>query len=241
MQGQDGDQLSRPGPTTAWPTLPAQAGAEAAFAQLCTAYWSPLYAYIRRAGRSKDDSERLIRDFFLRPLVLARFKGLGAEVRTLRAFLLLSLKTFGLDESRRPRAGEQSPMRAQPGPAFDFEEADRSYRLEARTSRSPVESYERQWAIALLARVLERLRSESTDLTAVEFEALAAFLPGGKPGASFGTVALRLNKTPAAINLIVHALRHRYGVILRSEVRATLNHASDVDKEIQHLYGVLRG
>src|SRR5262249_39195407 len=105
----------------------------------------------------------------------------------------------------------------------------------------PVETFERQWAIVLLGRVLERLRAERKDLTASEFEALAAFLPGGQPGISYGTVAVRLNRTPGGVNMIVHALRHRYGEILRSEVRATLVHASEVDKEIHHLYGVLSG
>src|SRR5438309_2260911 len=38
--------------------------ARAALDALCTAYWYPLYAYVRRRGETKDDAADLTQDFF---------------------------------------------------------------------------------------------------------------------------------------------------------------------------------
>ena len=56
--------------TTHW-SLVLQAGAGSqpesrqARETLCRTYWPPLYAYVRRCGRSAADSEDLVQSFFL--------------------------------------------------------------------------------------------------------------------------------------------------------------------------------
>ena len=65
-----------PGPgdifaTTHW-TVVLAAGrrstpqADRALEELCHTYWYPLYAYVRRRGKSKEDAEDLTQGFFAR-------------------------------------------------------------------------------------------------------------------------------------------------------------------------------
>src|SRR5262245_44667326 len=60
-------------PTTHWSRVaragdPASAGASAALAELCSAYWYPIYALIRRSGRGPEDALDLTQDYFTRLL-----------------------------------------------------------------------------------------------------------------------------------------------------------------------------
>jgi len=54
-------------PTTHWSRVvtagdPNAPGAEAALGELCAAYWYPLYAFIRRQGRSPEDAADLTQE-----------------------------------------------------------------------------------------------------------------------------------------------------------------------------------
>jgi RNA polymerase sigma-70 factor (ECF subfamily) len=40
--------------------------ARAALADLCAAYWQPLYAFVRRIGHSADDAQDLTQAYFVR-------------------------------------------------------------------------------------------------------------------------------------------------------------------------------
>jgi DNA-directed RNA polymerase specialized sigma24 family protein len=61
-------------PTTHWSVvLSAGEGgpspdAQAALERLCRAYWYPLYAYVRRQGRSVEEAQDLTQEFFARLL-----------------------------------------------------------------------------------------------------------------------------------------------------------------------------
>ena len=58
-------------PTTHWSLViqtgsPASPQARAALEALCSAYWYPLYAFIRRKGNDPDRACDLTQDFFAR-------------------------------------------------------------------------------------------------------------------------------------------------------------------------------
>jgi RNA polymerase sigma-70 factor (ECF subfamily) len=57
-------------PETRWSVVLAAQGAggenaRRALNELCGAYWYPIYAYIRRTGRTPEDAEDLTQGFFL--------------------------------------------------------------------------------------------------------------------------------------------------------------------------------
>ena len=73
---------ARPGAvyvTTRWSMVRAaglstSVESEWALAHLCRAYWYPLYAFVRRQGRSPEDAEDLTQGFFTRLLVAPGIK-----------------------------------------------------------------------------------------------------------------------------------------------------------------------
>jgi DNA-directed RNA polymerase specialized sigma24 family protein len=95
--------------TTRW-TMVLSAGrkssphSERALGELCQTYWYPLYAYIRRQGRTKEDAEDLVQAFFTRFLEKNYLEGLAAERGKFRAFLLAALKHFLANEWDKSQA-----------------------------------------------------------------------------------------------------------------------------------------
>src|SRR4051812_11609638 len=73
-----------------------QAGA--ALEELCQTYWYPLYAYVRRHGRTREDAEDLTQSFFMRLLEKNYLDGLQSDKGKFRAFLLAALKHFLANE-----------------------------------------------------------------------------------------------------------------------------------------------
>lgn len=103
-----------PGPasafaTTQW-TLVLHAGrpdspdAARALAALCTSYWYPLYAFVRRQGKSAHDAQDLTQEFFARLLAKNYFAQVSREKGRFRSFLLAALKNFLANEWDKVRA-----------------------------------------------------------------------------------------------------------------------------------------
>ena len=72
--------------TTHWSVVleaarPESPGAAEAFAQIYRDYWYPLYAYVRRRGRSPHEAEDLTQDFFVCLLERDRLSRAGAGRR----------------------------------------------------------------------------------------------------------------------------------------------------------------
>ena len=62
----------------------AQGDDPAALAELCKAYWFPLYCYARRQGRDRDDASDLTQGFFEMLLSHQSLKSVCAERGKLR-------------------------------------------------------------------------------------------------------------------------------------------------------------
>ena len=123
---------------------------------LCRTYWFPLYAYVRRRGHTKEDAEDLTQAFFARFLAKNYLAGLSAERGRFRAFLLASLKHFLVNEwkksQRQKRGGGETPL------SLDWQTADTKFQVAATNEPSPDKAFDREWALALLAKVIERLQ-----------------------------------------------------------------------------------
>src|SRR5262245_993513 len=65
--------------------------AQDAFARLCSIYWYPLYAFVRRSGRDCHDAEDLTQDFFVRLIAKDGLASVHPEHGRFRSFLLASL------------------------------------------------------------------------------------------------------------------------------------------------------
>ena len=92
---------------------------------LCRAYWYPIYAYTRRAGRAPHDAEDLTQEFFARLLKKEWLLAASPEKGRFRTFLLMALKRFMVNEWRRAtaqkRGGGERPL------PLDTTDAERRY------------------------------------------------------------------------------------------------------------------
>ncbi len=226
--------------TTQW-TLVVAAGdsqhpdSGKALAELCQAYWYPLYVYLRRRGYPRDEAEDLVQGFFTQLLDKAYIKTADRNRGRFRSFLLASLKNFSANEwdrkTAQKRGGGVTTL------SLDFEAAEGRYHIEPPDERTPEQVYDRGWAVTQLEQVLERLRDEAVASgNADRFEALKGFLTGHDQDVRYKEIAENLAMSEGAVKVAVHRLRQRFGQVLRDEVARTLNDPSDVDAEIRHLF-----
>lgn len=225
--------------TTRW-TLILAAGhrrlpeAERALEELCGTYWFALYAYIRRRGHTKEDAEDLVQSFFAEFLAKNYLERLSREKGKFRAFLLACLKHFLANQwdrtSRQKRGGGAVHL------SLAWHDADTRYRLDPADQLTPDKLYDRAWTVALLERVLARLRQENRVAEKqAAFEKLKAFLTLGQSTIPYAEASASLGMSEAALRVAVHRLRRRYKALLRDEIMQTLADPQAVDEEMQAL------
>jgi RNA polymerase sigma-70 factor (ECF subfamily) len=208
---------------------------DTALEQLCKTYWFPLYAYVRRRGNTKEDAEDLTQAFFARFLAKNYLAGLSAEHGRFRAFLLASLKHFLINDwkksQRQKRGGGETLL------SLDWQTADTKFQVASTAEPSPDKAFDREWALALLARVIERLQKEcEADGKGKLFEQLKIFLTTGKDESAQTKVAKSLGMEEATVRVAIHRLRKRYRQLLRDEISQTLSDSADVDEEMRALF-----
>jgi RNA polymerase sigma factor (sigma-70 family) len=229
-------------PTTLW-TVVLHAGRDepaqvrAALAQLCEAYWYPLYSFVRRRGYAAHDAEDLTQAFFAQLLEKRGLERIDPQLGRFRTFLLASLKNFLANDwdraHARKRGGGQTIV------SLDEESAESRYQLEPSHEMTPERHFERQWAMTLLEQVLDALRTEyQAEGKGDLFDELKAVIIGVPVG--YADMAARLRRSEGAIKVAVHRLRHRYRALIRARIAATVGEG-DVEDELRHLLGVLGG
>ena len=209
---------------------------DSALEQLCKTYWFPLYAYVRRRGHAKEDAEDSVQAFFALFLAKNYLEGLSAERGRFRAFLLAALKHFLANEwdksQRQKRGGGAEHL------SLDWQTADTKFQVAATSEPSPDKAFDREWALALLGKVIERLQAECVaDGKGKLFEQLKVFLAAGKGETAQSDVAKALGMEEGAVRVAVHRLRKRYRVLLRDEIAHTLADPAMVDEEMRALFG----
>jgi RNA polymerase sigma-70 factor (ECF subfamily) len=206
-----------------------------ALEELCRTYWFPLYAYVRRRGYTKEDAEDRTQAFFVRFLAKNYLEGLSAERGRFRAFLLASLKHFLANEWDKSQCQKRGGGVA--SLPLDWQTADSQFQLAATAEPRPEKAFDREWALALLASVIERLRTECTAENSDRwFEVLKPFLTVGKSAIPHLQAATELGISEGAVRTAVHRLRRRYREVLRDEIAQTLSDPANVAEEMQALF-----
>jgi RNA polymerase sigma-70 factor (ECF subfamily) len=211
----------------------------AALEKLCRIYWYPLYAFIRRSGQSKENSEDLTQAFFARLLEKKFLESAQQERGRFRSFLLVALKRFLANEWDRAHAQKRGGFQAHM--SLDTEMAERKFQSEIVGAEIPPDrAFERRWAMTLLEQTMSRLRSEFKRAGKIsEFERLKIFLTADKKDIPYATVAAELGMNESALRVAVHRLRKRYRELFREEIAHTLAEGESVDEELRHLMSVL--
>jgi len=230
--------------TTRWSlVLSAGRGAsphsDEALAQLCQTYWYPLYAYARRRSRSRHDAEDLTQAFFARFLERNYLEGLHADRGTFRAFLLAAMKHFLANEW--DKAGRLKRGGGVPHLSLDWQEGDDRFHLDPPDTASPPDRlFDREWALALLERVVGRLHDECvSDGKAAVFDQARGYLMMGESAIPYADAAKTLGLAEGAVRVAVHRLRKRYRELLKEEIAQTLNDPAQVQEELRSLQAAL--
>jgi DNA-directed RNA polymerase specialized sigma24 family protein len=230
-------------PTTHWSRVLAagdRAAPEArqALADLCAAYWYPLYAFIRRKGHGPEEALDLTQDFFARlverHIVAAADPGKGR----FRSFLLADCTHFLAHRRDHDRAirrgGGFAPV------SIDARDAEGRYLREPAHNLTPERLFEQDWAVALLAEVVVRLRQEYHDSgREATFEVLKVVLTESPRAVSQVDLAVRLGTSPGAVQVAIHRLRKRYRALVREAIAATIGDEVDPEAEIRELFAAL--
>lgn len=218
-----------------------QAGSEArsALQTLCTLYWPPLYAYIRRQGFEVATAEDLTQGFLAMLLERGDLARADPNRGRFRSFLLTAVKHFLINEREREQAlkrgGGQAKM------SLDFQATESSLRIEPASGETPESLFERQWALMLLDRVRQSLQSEyvSTGRQKLYFQ-LEGLLTGAGVESKYSAVAADLGVSEVAIKVAAHRIRQRFGELLRQEIAQTVASPDHIDGEIRDLFEALR-
>jgi RNA polymerase sigma factor (sigma-70 family) len=240
------DASSRPAAffTTRWSVVLAVGASDeparvAALEELCTTYWYPLYAYLRRTGRRSEDAADLVQQFFAQLLARRDLERADPTRGRFRSWLLTALRNFAANERERQRTlkrgGGRTPL------SFDAERADTRYASEPADRRTPEQHFERVWAQSVLATALERLADEQRRIgRGAHFEALLPALSEQDDAEPHAAVARRLEVSENALKVALHRLRKRLGELVRDEVAATLSDPGELDDELGRLFEALR-
>jgi RNA polymerase sigma-70 factor (ECF subfamily) len=213
-------------------------GAQEALEKLCGAYWYPLYAYVRRQGRSAEDAQDLTQAFFAKLLEKKSLRHAQKERGRFRTFLLTSLKNFLSHEWERAQSAKRGGGSIHL--SWDQTSAEERYQLEPVSDLTPDRVFEQRYALTVFQQALNRLRDESvTDGKSERFEQLKAFLTDEPTPGAYKAVAERLGMSPDSVAVSVHRLRQRYAELVREGIAQTVDGPAEVQEELRYLIGLV--
>ena len=216
----------------------ASAEAGAALGSLCEAYWYPLYAYVRRQGYEAEDAKDLTQAFFAQLIEKDYIHDARRERGRFRSFLLAALKHFLLNQLQHRRALKRGGGRTLH--PLDLVDVERRYSRELVDSSTPEVLFDRNWACAVLDRVLARLRAEWTEAGRVDaFDRLKPCLTGDSQEHGYREVGRELGMSEGAVKVAVHRLRRRYRDLVHEEIAETVLTDAAVEEEIRYLFRTL--
>jgi RNA polymerase sigma factor (sigma-70 family) len=228
-------------PVTRWTMViaagdPNRKDTHSALVSLCENYWYPLYSYLRRRGYPADHAQDLTQEFFVRVLEGRYLDRADPEKGRFRSFILTSLKFFVADEGDRERAQKRGGGAVLP---LDFHSGEDRYQREPAHDETPERIFERRWALAVLDRVMEKLRTEFLQHGRPEhFERLKMFLLG-QSDAPYAALAREMKASEGALKVAIHRLRKRYRELFRQEIADTVADPAEVESELRFLATVL--
>jgi RNA polymerase sigma-70 factor (ECF subfamily) len=232
-------------PTTHWSCVAAAGGpptpeARAALAELCAAYWYPIYALIRRKGHDPDAALDLTQDYFTRLLERGVLASADHRQGRFRAFLRTDCGFFLSHHLERrqalKRGGDQTAL------PIDARDAEGRYLREPADAMTPERLFDRSWALNLIEEVLKQLAREYADTgRADQFKVLQYTIGKQAPGVSYADLAARMETSAGAVQQAVQRLRKRYKAILREQIAATLDEPDEaaIADEIRDLFTAL--
>ena len=206
-----------------------------AIEELCEIYWYPIYAFVRRKGRSVQDAQEMTQAFFVKILESGFFEKANPENGRLRSFLMKSVSNFLVSDYRKSLEAKGVFVES-----IDFEQGERRFQADSFAKETPETLFEKRWATTLIDEVFARLETETTQKFGADTaRLLIAHLRGTSGVSGLQELAAKLGLSEPAIKVRMHRLRQDYRRLLRKEVADTIGPHDDVDAEIRALIALL--
>lgn len=212
--------------------------ANVALEKLCKTYWYPLYAYVRRRGHSPHDAQDLTQGFFACLLERQSLANADPNKGRFRSFMLGAMNYFLASEwakmQTQKRGGGHQIL------SLDLAAAEQRFDLESADNSTPDRAFDKEWATALLDKVLGQLEEEFRREKKIQlFDTLKQTLAGSRESQPYATLAAQLNMNEGAVKTAVHRLRKRYRELLQGEIANTVTSPEEVKQEMSYLFKVM--
>ena len=203
--------------------------------RLMRQYLAPIYAYVRRTGRTPDQAADLTQDF-VATVVLERalIQKADPERGRFRAFVKSALSHFLIDEHRRATARFRAAVTpALPGLRLDDFEPD--------AAADPTTAFDRQWAGTLLAVALARVEADCRECgQGAHWDAFCAVVidPTVRQTSApkLTDIATRLGLSePGQVSSMIQTVRRKFRRMLRKAVEDTVADPALAAEEFQEL------
>ena len=222
--------------TTRWSLVVAAGGttsaqSKAALSDLCGLYWYPVYAFIRRSGKTAADAQDLTQGLFADLMKRKDLQSADPSRGRFRSWLLGCARHYLAnqhDANTALKRGGQAPIAT--------ENPEGLYALEPTDGITAEQLYLRRWSMLLLAQVLSELRAEATSTE--RFDLLRPYLVD-EAEESYAQLGPRLGLNENAVKQAVFSLRERFRERLRAEISGTVASVGEVDDEIRQLLAAL--
>ncbi len=230
--------------TTCW-TLVRGAGVDhSELEKLLRAYWSPIYAFIRRKGYTEHDAADLTQEF-MQSVVLGRDLVAKADPSRgrFRSYLKQALRNFLIDRHRAKVARGPTPV-ALPGTVRELDAdgpgaggpAD-----ESPEARRASDAFDRQWAATVLRLTLQRVEAECLNdgldrhWEAFERNIVRPTVRGATP-LPLDTLAEKVGAgTADQASAMIQTIKRRFRRTLREVVLETIDSPDFVEDELATL------
>jgi RNA polymerase sigma factor (sigma-70 family) len=229
--------------TTHWSMVRRAVGqddeaARRALATLCEGCWYPIYAFIRRSGKSPHDAEDLTQGFFAGLIGKGILASADPGKGKLRTFLLACVSNFLGDEYDRENAQKRGKAVLS---SFDAALAEERYAVEPVDAITPDRLFQRRWALTLLEQTLAMLGGEFAAQGKEQlFAALSPFLGFGTGVVkSYEELSPELGIPVGTLKNHVFRMRGRWKDLLMEKVASTLDNPTpdEIRGELTELLG----
>ncbi len=230
-------------PSTIWMRIeqakePTAPQSREALAELCEAYWHPVYAFIRRKGNDPDRAADLTQGFFTVLIETGALASVTPEKGRFRSFLMAACNHFLCNQRAHERALKRGGGRFLI--SIDQLKAEDRLRLEPFHEMTPEKTFIRQWALTMLDRVMAALQAEASVKGKTEvFEEVRPVLLGREAVPSYAQLSAKLGLSETTLKVTVHRYRTRYRRLLRDEIARTVDDPADIEQEITTLIEAL--
>jgi DNA-directed RNA polymerase specialized sigma24 family protein len=233
--------------TTRWSLVLRAQGSGQELDELLRLYWRPVYAWLRRKGRTRDEAADLTQSFVCDVVLSRDLLGRADQGKgRFRSYLLASLSRFIIDDHRRRTTEARSPG----APIVSLSTPELSQAAldaaEPAPSEDPAHAFDRQWAATVislaLARFESRCRAEGLDdqHTAFMLKVVAPAMRGGA-GPSLEALASELGlKDWTKAGSAIQTAKRRFRREIERVVGETLEDPRDLPDELSAIRQALR-